>query len=632
MTVNWSLRRKISASVAISLMLVGFAVAWLSYTSAMKQMETNITQQVKGISATFTKYVGDWFAFKGKALESFPATIDESRYNDHLVQLRIAADVDNVFLAFDDGGLVNANNLKMAPGNDDPRVWHWYLSASKNPGKTMIEDPTVASATGKNVVSLGRAVLNRNGSVKGILGVDVVLDNIVQQLRDIELPGNGQMFIATRKSTIFAHPNQSLLNKPLLTIAPELTQSTVDKLLIEQQASKLITVDGRVKQVFADPIAGTELVLVMLLDREALISPVHSTLIGQMVAILLLLVVTLIAINWFNGRLLQPLFNVSAALSEIASGDGDLTRRLPVTSNDEVGQLAVNFNSFVNHMRDLVEHIRHQSEELKDNARATAERAVKSVKELGLQQEQIGMVAEAMTEMTNATHDIAHHAEHTATSVDESVTSAEQGKTQVDKTRDSIVVLADKVEQAGNVISTLNQHAQKISGILATIQGIAEQTNLLALNAAIEAARAGEQGRGFAVVADEVRVLSQRTHASTEEIQSMITSLQGTAQNAVTIMDDSRKLATGSVENADFASKSLNKINDAVAVISNMASQIATAAEEQSQVVKEVLQNMTAIKRVADSTTDDAQLGEARAKVLQDHARALSDKVSTFKL
>jgi methyl-accepting chemotaxis protein len=283
-------------------------------------------------------------------------------------------------------------------------------------------------------------------------------------------------------------------------------------------------------------------------------------------------------------------------------------------------------------MNDLVAHIRNQADDLQKNARSMAESAQVSVRESGSQQQQISMVAQAMNEMTNATQEIAHHAERTSSSVGDSVTSAEQGKTQVDKTRDSIVVLADKVEQAGKVIANLNDHAQQISGILATIQGIAEQTNLLALNAAIEAARAGEQGRGFAVVADEVRVLSQRTHASTGEIQAMIGSLQGTAQNAVAIMDDSRKLATGSVENADSASRSLNSINDAVAVISNMASQIATAAEEQSHVVKEVLNNMNSIKQVADSSANQAQSGEARANVLEDHARALTDKVSTFKL
>lgn len=614
------------------MVLVGCAVAYLSYSSAMKAMEVNIGRQVEGISATFTKYVSDWFALKGKALESFPANTDDSNYNIHLVQLKIAADVDNAFLAFPDGKLVNANNLVMAPGNDDPRKWSWYINAMKDQRKTFIDNPSIASATGKSVVSLGRAVSNSDGSVKGVIGIDVVIDNIVQQLRDINLPGEGYMFIATRNGTVFAHANDKLLNKSLTLVAPQLTATYVDKLMANKDELHLVDIDGRTKQVFASAIPSSELVLILILDRELLVGPVKSTLMGQMLVILLLLFATLVVLNLINGRLLLPLHNVSQSLAAIASGGGDLSRRLPVTSGDEVGELAKNFNLFVDHMHDLVKHIRLQATDLQDNARSMADGAYNSVRELGQQQEQISMVAQSMNEMTNATQEIARHAERTASSVDESVSSAEDGKLQVDKTRDSIVVLAEKVEQAGNVISNLNKHAQDINGILATIQGIAEQTNLLALNAAIEAARAGEQGRGFAVVADEVRVLSQRTHASTGEIQAMITSLQGTAQSAVAIMDDSRTLATGSVTNADNASRSLDNINQAVGVINSMATQIATAAEEQSHVVKEVLFNMTAIKRVADSSAEEAHQSEARAKILQDHSHALNDKVSTFKL
>ena len=181
MFAQWSLRKKISTSVGVSLVLVGCAVAYLSYSSAMKVMEVNIGRQVEGISATFTKYVSDWFALKGKSLESFPAATDDSNYNIHLVQLKIAADVDNAFLAFPDGKLVNANKLVMAPGNDDPRKWSWYINAMKDSRQTFIDNPSVASATGKSVVSLGRAVINGDGSVKGVIGIDVVIDNIVQQ-------------------------------------------------------------------------------------------------------------------------------------------------------------------------------------------------------------------------------------------------------------------------------------------------------------------------------------------------------------------------------------------------------------------------------------------------------------------
>lgn len=631
MMANWSLRKKISAAVTVSLLLVGCAVSYLSYMSAIKAMETNINRQIAGISTTFSKYVSDWFILKGKALEAFPAGVSEENYNAHLTQVKVSADVDNSFLAFADGQLFNANNLVMAADNNDPRVWGWYIAATKNPRETYIADPSVASATGKNVVSLGRAVLDDDGGIKAILGIDVVIDAIVQQLRDINLPGNGYMFIA-RGDKVFSHADQNLLNKPLLSISQDLTVKALEQIQRDKDALHLIELDGKTMQIFADAIPASDLMLVMLLERDLLVGPVHSALVGQLAAILVLLVVALIVLNWFNGVLLLPLHNVSRSLSEIASGGGDLSRRLPITSNDEVGQLAVNFNSFVDHMNDLVRHIRAQATDLQENAHAMADSAVTSVRELDVQQQQIGMVAQAMNEMTNATQEIAHHAEHTADSVRESVSSASDGKQQVDKTRDSIVVLAEKVEQAGSVISTLNSNAQNISGILATIKGIAEQTNLLALNAAIEAARAGEQGRGFAVVADEVRVLSQRTHASTEEIQTMIGALQTTAQNAVTIMEDSRRLAGGSVDNADNASRSLDKINEVVGMISGMAVQIATAAEEQSHVVKEVLTNITSIKAVADNSATEAGQGERRAKNLQDLARGLNDKVSTFRL
>ncbi len=198
------------------------------------------------------------------------------------------------------------------------------------------------------------------------------------------------------------------------------------------------------------------------------------------------------------------------------------------------------------------------------------------------------------------------------------------------QSRVSINNLAEEVNQATSVISELNEHAQNINSILSTIQGIAEQTNLLALNAAIEAARAGEQGRGFAVVADEVRVLSQRTHTSTEEIQSMIATLQQTTSKAVGLMETSSQLAQCSVDDADQATVALEQINDSVALISDMATQIATAAEEQTHVTSEITLNTTTIKDVTDQLVEDAVAARHQAEALSDQATKLNDKVSTF--
>ncbi|WP_258225023.1 methyl-accepting chemotaxis protein, partial [Aeromonas sp. HMWF036] len=190
--------------------------------------------------------------------------------------------------------------------------------------------------------------------------------------------------------------------------------------------------------------------------------------------------------------------------------------------------------------------------------------------------------------------------------------------------------LAEEVGQATEVIGELSRHAQAITSILSTIQGIAEQTNLLALNAAIEAARAGEQGRGFAVVADEVRVLSRRTQDSTQQIQSTIETLQQTTARAVSLMQTSQGLADNSVQDADQAVRALEEITSAISLISDMAGQIATAAEEQTQVTGEITQNTTAIKDVSDEITAAAMRDLDQAHSLKGRAADLNQQVSTF--
>lgn len=199
-------------------------------------------------------------------------------------------------------------------------------------------------------------------------------------------------------------------------------------------------------------------------------------------------------------------------------------------------------------------------------------------------------------------------------------------------TQGSIQNLAQEVQVATDVIQELEAHGNSINTILSTIQGIAEQTNLLALNAAIEAARAGEQGRGFAVVADEVRVLSQRTHASTQEIQETIEMLQGTTAKAVGIMGDSRRLADTSVDDANAAAASLTQIHTAVERISDMATQIASAAEEQASVTTEITRNTEGIRDVSNELSVEAHQAAEQAAHLSELSHELEQEIQRFKL
>ncbi|MFT6788608.1 MAG: methyl-accepting chemotaxis protein [Pseudoalteromonas rhizosphaerae] len=321
---------------------------------------------------------------------------------------------------------------------------------------------------------------------------------------------------------------------------------------------------------------------------------------------------------------------MSQALSRIAAGNGDLTQRITVDSQDEVGMLADSFNSFVSSQHQLISHIRQLATDLDSDAEKSLLTNQSSVNELQRQQQEVTMVATAVTEMSSATHEIAANAENTAAASQQSAQSSIQGKSLVDKTRTTINSLASEIDETTVVISELSLHAQAISSILTTIQEIAEQTNLLALNAAIEAARAGEQGRGFAVVADEVRVLSHRTQNSTAEIYTTIETLQNTTKKAVSLMDSSKSLANNSVHDVNAAAQALEEITQAVNEISDMAGQIAVAAEEQTQVTNEITRNTVAIKDVTDEITSSAMTHLSQAKMLKDRATDLNEKVATF--
>ncbi|GAA3708336.1 methyl-accepting chemotaxis protein [Oceanisphaera sediminis] len=622
---NLKLKHKILLSFIAAITITVAALSTISFYNMKTQLYQGSTELVSGQSLKEADKIADWVGSRQNILAAAAQQLDQAL----LPALQQAQDAGNFQLSYfgsRDGVMFDAD-----PGIDrtgyDPRSRPWYQQATQE-SKAIVTAP-YEDATGLGTVVTLAAPVQVNGQLTGVIGADVGITRLVDDINAIRLPAEGYAMMLSKDGTLIAYRDTTMNLQPATRLDANLTARNLQQWR-QNQLLYPVQLNGEAKLVYARDVPDTNWQLLLVLDQKALEAPLGPMLLQQLGMAALAIAVAGVLINLLINLLLAPLLRVSLALEQIAGGRGDLTRRITIQSQDEVGQLAGNFNRFVASQAELISQIRSQAEYLGSNAEQASVRANQTVTELGRQQQEVSMVATAVTEMASATHEIANNAEQTATAAQQSSSSTELGKQQVNKTRDSIQLLSREMIQAAAVIQRLDLHAKEISSVLSTIQGVAEQTNLLALNAAIEAARAGEQGRGFAVVADEVRILSQRTHASTEEIQVTINTLQQATAEAVKLMDTSRNLAELSVEDAEAAAGALTEITTAVGLISDMASQIATAAEEQSQVTGEITQNTTAIKDVADELANDAEQSLAQSKDLHKQAGELNGLVSAF--
>lgn len=622
---NLKLKHKILLSFILAITVTVAALSTISFHNLKTRLYEDSETLVASLSELEAEKVTRWFESRQSMLTAAAQQLEQARL-PALQQAKTAGGFQLSYFGTKDGVMYDDDPSIDRTGYD-PRSRPWYQQAIAE-NQAIITSP-YEDATGLGTVVTLAEPVRSYGQITGVIGGDIGISQLIKDVNAVKLPAKGYAMMLSKDGTIIAYHDPSMILQPASRIGNQITVANQNKW---QQSEHMhpVELNGEQKLVYSQAIPGTDWQMLMILDQAALEAPLAPMLWQQLGMGTLVVVIAAILISLLVQWLLAPLLRVSQALAQIAGGRGDLTRRIAIQSLDEVGMLATNFNRFVGSQAELISQIRSQAEHLGSNAEQASVRANQTVTELGRQQQEVTMVATAVTEMASATQEIANNAEQTAAAAQQSSSSTAHGKQQVNKTRDSIHSLSQEMIQAASVIQRLDLHAKEISSVLSTIQGIAEQTNLLALNAAIEAARAGEQGRGFAVVADEVRVLSQRTHKSTEEIQETISTLQKATKEAVQLMETSRNLAELSVEDAEAAAEALTEITTAVSLISDMASQIATAAEEQSQVTGEITQNTTAIKDVADELASDAQQSLAQSKNLHQQAGDLNGLVSAF--
>lgn len=344
-----------------------------------------------------------------------------------------------------------------------------------------------------------------------------------------------------------------------------------------------------------------------------------------------LLVCTVLVLG-FPLLVTRPLHGLLERIKQVAEGDGDLRVRLEVHSRDELGQLSDAFNHFLDKLQPLISEVSRVTGEVADAAHNLAELATANDRLISSEHAAVDQVSTAATEMSAAVHEVARNAQNAADAARGAEQQSHEGAEVVGATIHAIRQLAHEVEAASETIQTLEQETANIGAVLAVIKGIAEQTNLLALNAAIEAARAGEQGRGFAVVADEVRALAARTQDSTKDIQDMIERLQVGVQNAVRAMHAGSAKARDSVERAAGVDGALSATGDSVARINDMAAQIATACEEQSSVTEEIARNISDIRDLSNEAAHTSEQSAQASARLSELSHGLAQLVGRFRV
>jgi len=502
-------------------------------------------------------------------------------------------------VGFESDGRILGNDPTWLPAASyDSRARPWYIEAKKRNDLTMTA-PYADAVTKEIVVSLGIPMHSANEFV-GAMFFDVSLAALGQKLNMVKPLGAGYVFLISDTGVFISHP-QSEKNGKSITVHFD------QELKINDEFQQL-TIGGEGRLVKLEPVPNTDWLIGVSIPKSIITATADKLKNQAIVYSSGALVLGVLVLLFILGKLLAPLNNITAAMQDISSGDGDLTKRLSTDCDDEFSALADGFNQFVNKLQILITDSKKLSEKITVGTSEGENGASQSTEAISQQLLELEQLVSAMTQMSATSLEVSQYAQEAAASVSGVETSVEQGSKIVSGTSDSIYQLSSHIEEGVSQVKQLEEATQNIETILMVISGIAEQTNLLALNAAIEAARAGEQGRGFAVVADEVRNLAQRTQQSTAEIKSMIEVLQSSASAVASVMLASQGEAHNSVEQVRLANESLSSIGSEIAKITEMNFQIATAAEEQSLVSEEVNKNTNNIKALSEQVHDNALL------------------------
>lgn len=641
MLKNASMTQRLLLAILTPLILSFVILSWLiinQLNNAIPSLiEENSSKQVEARGAEITRWLDGykkWLRALSLAeelkdvrdIESLVPWLAEQRGSDSAVE--------NLYFADIKGDAIIHNGVMANVGS---RSYFQDLVINGSKDRVFI-NPMISLSSGNPVAVFGEVIKNKRGERVGMLGIALSMEELSQIANNLEMGSGSYGWVVDGSGMIVAHPSPRARLKVDVTNADKDGYQGLDRLgqrFVRGEAGigDILNIEGNPVTMIWHPIANTPNWTVgVSVPKEVFTATSNKLLTTISLVIAAVLGGLSLIIFIITRQQIIPIKRMSRRMQEIAEGEADLTQTIRVERNDELGELAGGFNRFLERIRQLMIMLGNTSQQLAASANQVEASSMQMDQDMASQQAEVDQISTAMTQLVATVEEVAGHAQEASAAAQDSGKETSSGTQQVRQVINAIKHQAQVIDETANEVEKLQESGQQIGEVMDVIRGVAEQTNLLALNAAIEAARAGEAGRGFAVVADEVRTLAARTHESTEQIQTTIDELLGRINHAVNAMHTSSEGSDQTVINAEEAGQALESITAAISNIENMNIQIASATQEQSSTVDELNRNLERIVELSGSTSQSSQEVAQSGSELNNLARELQSLIGRFKV